>query len=372
MLQNRVSLLFDHGFEFGIMERQVMFTEIDFLENDILSWKKTYISLDDLEKLINTNNYNDTYSAVSALVEKGTIKPIKKTNGTNGLVPPLFVKYRICRPTEQDDSLNEEIMHLSGDLNISFYLSHPKKYQEQRDIIFPLSEFLKEHKELLGTRVSKNERAYQIWRYEKQLDSASVLSVLALNRLNNKLNYYNTPEPFFYFSPETILHREQTVLIIENKDTWYTLREIMREAAPIFIFGRKIDGILYGEGKKVNRPRALDEFCETELRHVCDFLYFGDLDFEGISIFQELKTGPPRHKIELFAELYSFLLDEYPLSVLSKTKKSQPRPEAMDCFMSYFTSGQAAAINELLNNGFYIPQEAVRRDMFAKIVKTGL
>lgn len=341
-------------------------------EKDILSWKKTYISLDELEKLINTIDYNDTYSAVSALVEKGTIKPIKKTNGTNGLIPPLFVKYRICRPAEQDEFLNEEIMHLNGDLNISFYLSHPKKYREQRDIIYPLSEFLKKHKELLDMCVSKNERAYQIWRYEKQLDSASVRSVLAFNGLNNKLNYYNTPEPFFYFSPESILHREQTVLIIENKDTWYTLREIMREAAPIEIFGHNIDGILYGEGKKVNRPQALDEFCESELRHICDFLYFGDLDFEGISIFQELKVGNPQHKIDLFAELYAFMLDKYPLSVLSKAKRAQSRPGAMDVFMSYFKSDCAAAINELLDNGFYIPQEAVRKDMYAKIVKTNL
>lgn len=341
-------------------------------EKDILNWKKTYVSLDELEKLINTNDYNDIYSAVSTLVENGTLKPIKKVNGTNGLIPPLFVKYRICRPTERDESLKEEITHLDGNLNISFYLSNPKKYQEQRDIIYPLSEFLKKHKKLLDTRVSKNERAYQIWRYEKQLDIASVRSVLVFNGLNDKLNYYNTPEPFFYFSPEKILHCEQTVLIIENKDTWYTLREIMREAAPVDIFGHKIDGILYGEGKKVNRPHALDEFCESELRHVCDFLYFGDLDFEGISIFQELKAENPQHKIELFAELYDLMLNEYPLSVLSKAKRAQSRPGTMDDFMSYFTNEQAAAINKLLNNGFYIPQEAIRRDMYAKIVKTDL
>lgn len=338
-------------------------------EKDILGWKKTYISLDELEKLINASNYNEIYSAVSALVEKGTIKPIKKVNGTNGLIPPLYVKYRICRPAEYDESINEEIAHLDGNFNISFYLSNPMKYREQRDIIYPLSEFLKKHKELLDTRVSKNERAYQIWRFEKQLDSASVRSVLVFNGLDSKLNYYNTPEPFFYFSPEKILHREQTVLIIENKDTWYTLREIMREAAPVDMFGHKIDGILYGEGRKVNRPRALDEFCESELHHVCDFLYFGDLDFEGISIFQELKAGNPQHKIVLFAELYALMLNEYPLSVLSKARKAQSRPGSMDNFMSYFSSEQAAEINELLNNGFYIPQEAVRRDMYEKFVK---
>lgn len=338
-------------------------------EKDILSQKKTCVSLDELEKLINANDYNDLYSEVSALVEKGTLKPIKKVNGTNGLIPPLFVKYRICRPAEQDEPLKEEIMHLDGDLNISFYLSNPKKYRKQRDIIYPLSEFLKKHKELLDTRVSKNERAYQIWQYEKQLDSASVRSILAFNGLNNKLNYYNTPEPFFYFSPENLLHREQTVLIIENKDTWYTLRDIMRKGASVDIFGHKIDGILYGEGKKINRSRALDEFCESELRHVCDFLYFGDLDFEGITIFQELKVGSPQYKIELFAELYVLMLNEYPLSVLSKMRRAQSRPETMVDFMSYFTSDHAAAISELLDNGFYIPQEAVRRDMYEKIVK---
>lgn len=224
----------------------------------------------------------------------------------------------------------------------------------------------------MNTSVSKNERAYQIWRYEKQLDSASIRSILAFNGFNDKLNYYNTPEPFFYFSPENLLHREQTVLIIENKDTWYTLREIVRSGAPVDIFGHKIDGILYGEGKKVNRPRALDEFCESELRHVCGFLYFGDLDFEGITIFQELKAGNPKYKIDLFAEMYVYMLNEYPLSALSKTRKAQSRPETMDDFMSYFTGDHTAAISEMLNNGFYIPQEAVRRDMYEKIVENHL
>lgn len=338
-------------------------------EKDIIGWKKTYISLDELEKLINADDYNGFYSAVSALVVKGTLKPIKKVNSTNGLIPPLFVKYRICRPAEQDESLKDEIRHLDGKLNISFYLGNPKKYQEQRDIIYPLSEFLKKHKELLNIRVSKNERAYQIWRYEKQLDNTSVRSILVFNKLNDKLNYYNTPEPFFYFSPENLLHREQTVLIIENKDTWYTLREIMREKASVDIFGHKIDGILYGEGKKVNRPQALDEFCESELHHVCDFLYFGDLDFEGITIFQELKSGNPQYKIELFKELYVLMLNEYPLSALSKTRKAQSHLETMDVFMSYFTSDHASAISDLLEGGFYIPQEALRRDMYEQIVK---
>jgi len=292
------------------------------VEKDILGFGKTCILLDQLEKMIGSDNYNEIYSIRSAFVEKGVLEPIKNTNGTNGLIPPLFVKYRIHKPAEQNDFLREEIKHLEGSFNISFYLSNPKKYRAQRDIIYPLSEFLKYHSELLEARVSKNERAYQIWRYEKQLDITFVHSVLTFNGLDEKLNYYKTPEPFFYFSPEKLFHREQTVLIVENKDTWYTLREIMRETTnSIIIFGHKIDGLLYGEGKKINRTQALDEFCETEAGHICDFLYFGDLDFEGISIFQELKTGNPRYKIELFTELYTFMLERVHIKLLQYNKK---------------------------------------------------
>lgn len=337
-------------------------------EKDILSRKKTYISLDELEKLAALDDYDSLYSQVSTLVEKGVLKPIKKSNGTNGLIPPLYVKYRVCKPVEDDDPIKEEIAHLDGSLNISFYLNDPKKYREQRDIIYPLSEFLKSHRELLNSRVSKNERAYQIWRYEKQLDSAAARSVLTFNGLLDTLNYYNTPEPFFYYSPEKLLHREKTVLIIENKDTWYTLREIMRDNSPVVLFGHRIDGILFGEGKKINRPWALDEFCESELRHVCDFLYFGDLDFDGITIFQNLKAGNPQYKLDLFTELYVLMMSEYPLSDLSRPRKAQTRPKTIDVFMSYFTGAQAAALTELLDGGFYIPQEAIRRDIYDRIV----
>ena len=44
----------------------------------------------------------------------------------------------------------------------------------------------------------------------------------------------------------------------------------------------------------------------------------------------------------------------------------------MDVFLSYFTKEHTATITELLYKGFYIPQEAVRRDMYAKTVKPGL
>lgn len=83
------------------------------------------------------------------------------------------------------------------------------------------------YSEELHTPLAKNERAYQIWNDEKILDNSLCKSMIKWNELEKMLNYYLTLEPFFDY-----LHTKKekmTMLIIENKDTWYTMRKIMNE-----------------------------------------------------------------------------------------------------------------------------------------------
>lgn len=339
------------------------------IEEKIYKLSKTYISLNELESLLEYNSYKDEYDIISNLVNIGTLTPVIKKGNTNGCIPPLYLKYRINKPNEDNSEIISEIKHLESSFNISYYLENINKYREQRAVILPLSRFLKDNCDELINRISKNERAYQIWNYEKKLDETCTKSVLEINDLLEKLNFYNTPEPFFYYTPEKNRNTEAIVLIIENKDTWYSMREIMRTLGESFYICRKrIDGLLYGEGKKITRETALKEFHDTELKHKCNFLYFGDLDYEGIKIFQSLKEKNKSYNIELFIELYELMLDLYPYEKLGKMSKNQHKSDNTHEFLSLFNNKYSDRIDKILSNGKYIPQEALRKDILDKFI----
>ncbi|MCC8073560.1 MAG: DUF2220 domain-containing protein [Methanosphaera sp.] len=339
------------------------------LKDKLFQYSKTYISLDELTAFINFKNYHEQHDCISKLISEGIIKPIIKKDFTNGKIPPLYTKYRILKPKTDNSDLISEIKHLEGSFCISYYLKNVNKYKQQREIILPLSDFLKDYSDKLNWRISKNERAYQIWNYEKTLDSPTAKTIIELNNLREKLNYYNTPEPFFYYTPEKNRFSENTVLIIENKDTWYSFREIMRNVNDsVVLFEHKIDGILYGEGKKVIRESfSLSDFCETELKHKCDFLYFGDLDYEGIGIYQTLKKQSTDFDLQLFSKLYVKLIELSNLTSLRKVEKQQKEVD-ITLFLQDFCGETVENIKWILSDGRYIPQEALNKNILENLI----
>ena len=150
---------------------------------------------------------------------------------------------------------------------------------------------------------------YQIWKYEKMLDTQVGKSILRVNNLEEILNFYLTPEPFFDY----ILNQKEnmTILIIENKDTWYTLRKIARnnKLKSLNILGLEIDGIIYGEGNKITKHNALEDYEKEMLNSKVNFVYWGDLDFTGIDIFERVKRANYRSDIRLFEEIYEKMLE---------------------------------------------------------------
>ena len=117
----------------------------------------------------------------------------------NGKIPSLFLKYKIIKSKEIKINYDNEIRNLCGFLNIEEYLKRPSIYEKHRELLIPLNTFLIKNKAELNIPISKNERAYQIWNNEKILDDSLCKSIVKWNHLEEKLNYYLTPEPFFFF-----------------------------------------------------------------------------------------------------------------------------------------------------------------------------
>lgn len=337
------------------------------LVSKLMSLKKTFITLDEIEDLISYNDYEELRAIIDGQIEGQVLKPVGKKN-TNGMIPPLHLKYRICNVGEDMTPYLEEIRHLHPDLKISAYMAHPKLYKNHRDILLPLSEMLKDRPESLLERMSKNERAYSIWHDEKTLDHATTKAVIRFLKLEDRLNYYLTPEPFFDY---VLRNREDmTVLIIENKDTWFTFRKLFtKNPDKCFLHGKTIDAIIYGEGNKVTKPKRMEQYEDDVLGRKARFLYFGDLDFTGIEMFQRVCMVNPCTKIKLFTELYGEMLRLTEIEKLGQIRTKQRNSLSIEEFLAIFTIDQARIIRKILNEYKYIPQEVLSYPILAGMLK---
>lgn len=325
------------------------------LENEIKNIKKTYITLSELEQIIKTKNYIELVNNITSLISDGIIKPMKTKNGTNGKIPSLFVRYRIIKQ-EDSKKIENEIKHLSPEFNIEKYLKNQKLYLEHREIIEPLDEFFKNNQSKLQTKLSKNERAYQIWNYEKMLDNKICKTVVSLNNLQEKLNYYLTPEPFFDYIPK--IEARMNILIIENKDAWFTLRKIFKEKNKnsITILGERIDGLVYGEGNKITKENAIIEYAEEIIGKECNFLYWGDLDFMGIDMFERVKKQNKGANIKLFSQIYESMIELSDENKIQRIHNLQNKNIDLEDFCKNFNLEKTVEkIKKILDNEGYIP-----------------
>ena len=315
------------------------------------------ISLADLERMCNAPDYDTLVAEVNALIADGVIKPMGKD--TNGKVPPLHSKYRIVRNEQHLMLLRAEIMRLGPEFNPSGYLKNLSAYEKHRELLHMLIAYTRTSSIELENSMSKNERAYAIWSNEKQLYDSICKSMLRFTGWEEKLNYYNTPEPLFDYlcnGPDT-----KSILILENKDIWFSLRKIfMENRNGCIVYGERFDGLLYGEGKKVTREGAIIEYSNEGFFVQPTFEYWGDLDYEGISIYMKLvaQYNTTERSIRLFIPGYLAML-EYAraLENLTPRKTNQAQPDNLDVFLGNFTTAIADEIRSILDSGAYIPQE---------------
>ena len=167
-----------------------------------------------------------------------------------------------------------------------------------KDII--LQNFILRNKDI--EEISINERSFELFGDEKFLSSNSGKKLLNRHHLSlHHLKCYETPEPFLYYVNHNSINND--MLIIENKDTWFTFRKILQ--------GRKIQ-------KSFSYMEEND--CES-LKDTENIYYFGDIDSSGIDIFYKLKKKYPKYFIRPFFPAYKFLIENENKKRLKTTKK---------------------------------------------------
>lgn len=385
------------------------------------------ISLEELQKESRTESYPEQYRYICGLIEQQRITPVK-SSPRNGKKPALHTSYWLA---EEKPDYGEELEELQfrtvPAIRTDYYLNHPEVYREERKWVRLLNRFFLEQGEA-GSRnlpyVSLNERSFRIWGREKFLQREQGRKILAHCGVGlEELRVYRTTEPLAYYSRTRRV--PQTILILENKDTFYTMRRwLMGEGSGMAAFGNKAGGldfadkapakagravetgadepdraggdgeaaqgntgeppfhrifgseistVIYGAGKGILRSSQDFRFCvEPHINHPeNEILYFGDLDYEGIGIYERLaalfSTGEEtagragRHEIKPFIRAYEKMMDKargYGKDFLPDMSGNQNR-NLSGLFFRYFSHDTKEAMIQLLEAGKYIPQEIV-------------
>ena len=119
--------------------------------------------------------------------------------------------------------------------------------------------------------------------------------------------------------------------------------------------------MVYGGGKNIYKSFGDFDICVEP--YVADanntILYFGDLDYEGIIIYELLtREFAGEHTLKPFIEGYTAMIDKYlKMDIpLPKTKAGQNR-NISELFLWEFSEEYRKAIMDILERDEYIPQE---------------
>lgn len=327
--------------------------------------KKTKIFLNDIINEHPDMDYGQLYEYIKQLINHGKIAPVKsaKNNGKKPALPLSFWKYEEEMDyTEVYDDLKYKFHSL---INTEYYRTHPERYDADKHRINLMSDYLKNHSDLLKVKETMNERSFEIFHQEKFFQKDGGLEFCKRIGIDkHMLAFYETSEPLSYYSHSK--QSPQNILIIENKDTFFDIRRYMN-AHSDRILGKSFGTVIYGAGKGIWKTFAdYVNGAESYFNGDNELLYFGDLDYEGIIIYEHLLnagwenaiTGK-KIEIRLFSAAYEKMVEKAEILGFDRLpdRKEKQNTNIGDLFLNGFDDKRKVKILEILEAGKYIPQE---------------
>lgn len=337
------------------------------------------VTLDQLTGKLEKLSYRGQYDHIMSLIRDGRLKPVA-ASGKNGKKPALYLEYWVTEPEEEREErekrlriLKEELEYgLSPAIGIDYYISHLEVYEAERSWVLMMDRYLKNCRSKLETEESLNERSFEIWGREKFLKEEQGKTVCKHMGISMEmLNIYDTSEPLAYYSHTKEV--PQNLLIIENKDTFYTMRRHLIGGGG-GILGLETGTLIYGAGKQILRTFRDFSLCmEPYITNSGNKIYyFGDLDYEGISIYEDLcgRFGGEWEIVPFKAAYLAMtakVLDtaltiqdslNSSLHALPGMKEKQSR-RGGQLFFDYFNAAEQEKMKAVLLAGKYIPQECL-------------
>ena len=172
------------------------------------------------------------------------------------------------------------------------------------------------------------------------------------------LKCYETYEPFFYYENKEFCKGK--ILIIENKATFWTIQNAVKTTKY-----KNIYLIIYGEGKKILKSFEFINNFKLE-NNIIE--YFGDIDYEGINIYEQLKSKYSQYNIKAYKIGYQKILDieKNPNKIRTNQICNLKNNEE---FLKEFDKNYQEKLKYIFENKLYIPQEVFNASIAEKIMK---
>lgn len=308
-------------------------------------------------------NYLQIYKYICSQISDEKLVPIKASK-LNGKKPALYNAYWQLKDEKKEKDyskfLDELKYKINPKLNTMYYQKNPEKYLVDRKNICILSDYLTERQSRLTISETINERSFEIFHREKYLDREGGRELLSrLGISGEDLNFYQTWEPMSYYSHQK--KTPQNFLIIENKDTFYSMRKHLISGNDSLLH-LSVGTLIYGGGKGIYK--TFEDYIHGVEPYFADknnqVFYFGDIDYEGILIYETLAKKYEKYtNIILFTEAYEKMIyhaEQMGMEELPDTKEGQNK-NIGELFLKQFTPAQQKKIKHVLHSGKYIPQE---------------
>lgn len=328
------------------------------MKNKLISlleqYKNSTIPLSKLERIANIyDTYDDFAATVQVLINEGFITAVK-SHGSNwrGLPNSFRIqKGKVKQPLIEEIQELQFKVHPVIDLR-PYITSSKKRWMEDKTSIKIIDEYLQKNG-LPTTYTNRSERSYEIMKDEKWIDEKGGKALLEKINLFDKLKIMNTPDPLmFAINPNQILCNlsVRRHLIVENKATYSGLID--------FLANTSFTTLIYGSGWKISS--SLDQLTkqlgliDKEIQH--ELYYFGDLDYEGVSILYHLYE---RYNVKLATSFYEAMLRK----PYYEGKEYQTRNEvAVQHFLHYFRKEEQEIILSMFQKNGYYPQESLSKE----------
>lgn len=332
------------------------------IEEYLIALKNKTVSLEELSALFNGDTtYAEFASYIEAFCAENILIPIK-TRGRNYSSPSLFYFYRIDKHL-----LNKELMeqiqsqqwkvHRSISLSAYYGLTR-ERFIEDLPYILKVDRFLTEQGFPLEEALAP-ERSFQLVADEKWIDEKGGRKLLERLKVWEALKISTTPDPLMYaLNPARLDAEVHRHLIVENKATFYGLCDSIRETP--------YTTLVYGCGWKIAGSVKMlpKQLSMEEQTHTYD--YFGDMDYEGLSIwFQVYEAVNAKPALPFYEALLR--------TNRAEGKTNQRRNlQALEHFLTFFSEEDQSKIQGVLKSGGYYPQETLTKEILQEIGRTAI
>ncbi|WP_069363935.1 Wadjet anti-phage system protein JetD domain-containing protein [Salisediminibacterium beveridgei] len=321
------------------------------LLDGLMRHKKQSVTPVELEGMISSAAFDgeEFAKAVVRLEDEGYLTPVKN-QGRQLRAPYPANKYRLNRGKINrrfHQELHRARLEMSSTLISldAYFKLDPAVFVEEWPMIQKVDDYLTT-RGLPDDEVTAEERSVTLVNDEKWITERGGKKLLERIGVWDKLKIIPVSDPLmFAVNPNRLSPVDgQLHLIVENKTTFQALIQVIAASA--------FTTIIFGGGwRAVASLEQLER--QVPLSGEKTVLYFGDLDHEGLAIWHQLYLSYDACPALPF---YEACLKKAP----NKGKENQKqRPKALDAFKTFLAESDQSTLQEMLNEGRYVPQEAL-------------